>query len=136
METISGYFASLRSSVLLRDEWRLPRSHNPPAYNGLCSLLNHTKSRVKYRYTILFWQLETTTTMTLFLVSIDNLISPIICILSGSLQQKFGPRTILILNCLPYLLSWIGAVLSGLFTNIWFLYISRLIFHHIMVLQN
>ena len=60
-----------------------------------------------------------------FLVSIDNLISPFICILSGSLQQKFGPRTILILNCFPYLLAWIGAALSGFFTNIWLLYISR-----------
>ena len=60
-----------------------------------------------------------------FPVSIDNIISPIICILSGSLQQKFGPRTILLLNCLPYLLAWIGAALSGVYKNVWFLYISR-----------
>ena len=60
-----------------------------------------------------------------FPVSIDNVISPIICILSGSLQEKFGPRTILRLNCLPYLLAWIGAALSGAYKNVWFLYISR-----------
>ena len=72
METISGHFASLRSAVLLRDEWRLPRSHNPSAHHGLCSLLHHTKSRVKYWYRFFFENsFETTTTLT-FLSSVDR----------------------------------------------------------------
>ena len=60
-----------------------------------------------------------------FLVSIDNLISPIICIISGSLQQRFGPRTILMINCLPIIFSWSLPVLAGVYKSIWLLYISR-----------
>ena len=48
----------------------------------------------------------------------DNLISPIVCIVSGSLQHIFGPKKVLMLNCFPYLFSWTLAVLAGFYKNV------------------
>lgn len=62
-----------------------------------------------------------------WIVSLENVISPFVCILSGFLQQKIGPKTTLIVTCLPYFLGWVCAVLSGLFKNLILLYLSRLL---------
>ena len=49
LETIFGYFASLCSPVLLRNERRLPINYNSRTHYGLRPFFNHTKSRVKHR---------------------------------------------------------------------------------------
>ena len=58
----------------------------------------------------------------------DNIVTPLSCILSGHLQQRFGPRKILMLTCFAYVLAWICAFLSGYFEWIVLLYISRYTF--------
>ena len=63
----------------------------------------------------------------IILVSLDNVVSPIVCIFSGFLQQKFGPRTILMVTCIPYFLSWLAAVMAGQFYSIELLYLSRFV---------
>ena len=52
--------------------------------------------------------------------------TPLVCLLSGFLQQKFGPRLVLMLTCLPYLLGWALAALTWHYHSVWLLYISRL----------
>ena len=59
-----------------------------------------------------------------WIVSIDNLATPVICILSGFLQQKYGPLRILMFACLPYSLSWLIVFLA---TSVYHLYLSRLL---------
>ena len=58
----------------------------------------------------------------------DNIVTPLSCILSGHLQQRFGPRKILMLTCFAYILAWICSFLSGYFEWIVLLYISRYTF--------
>lgn len=48
-----------------------------------------------------------------WIVSIDNLVTPFICILSGFLQQKCGPLRILMFACFPYILAWIIVFLAN-----------------------
>ena len=62
-----------------------------------------------------------------WIVAIDSVVSPVTSILSGYLQQDFGPRQILILTCVPYLAGWVSAALAGQFNNLYLLYVSRLV---------
>lgn len=59
-----------------------------------------------------------------FLVSLDNVATPLICLCSGILQQRYGPKYILVSACVPYLLGWI---MVGLASNVEYLYISRVL---------
>ena len=58
-------------------------------------------------------------------VAMDNIVSPLACLSSGYLQHKFGPRKILLLTCVPYALSLIGATLAGHLRSVTLLYLSR-----------
>ena len=58
----------------------------------------------------------------LIAVSLDNILTPLICIVSGFLQQKFGPLRLLTFSCLPYTLGWVAASLATSHTT---LYLSR-----------
>jgi len=58
-----------------------------------------------------------------WIVSLDNLLAPFICITSGFLQQKFGPLRLLMFSCIPYTVGWIVAALAG---NAYHLYVSRI----------
>lgn len=44
-----------------------------------------------------------------WIVSLDNVLTPLVCITSGLLQQKFGPLRVLMFSCLPYTLGWVVA---------------------------
>ena len=78
-------------------------------------------------------------------MSIDNLATPFVCILSGFLQQRFGPRNVsinlyiknatkdvgtlflsqvLLFACLPYLFGWVFAAYA---LSVHALYLSRLL---------
>jgi len=59
-----------------------------------------------------------------WIVSLDNILTPLICIVSGFLQQKFGPLRLLMFSCLPYILGWVTASLA---TSHNMLYISRIL---------
>ena len=63
----------------------------------------------------------------LLLVSVDNLMTPLVCLLSGLLQSQVGPRTCLLITCLPYLAGWVTAALAGEYHSLPLLYISRLL---------
>ena len=58
------------------------------------------------------------------IVSLDNTATPIVCILSGFLQQRYGPLRVLEFACLPYTFGWLVAALS---TSAAHLYISRIL---------
>ena len=58
-------------------------------------------------------------------MSIDNVVSPLSCIISGYLQQKIGPKHVLVLTCLPYLLGWLAAVSAQYIHTVYLLYLSR-----------
>ena len=60
-----------------------------------------------------------------WIVAMDSIISPLTSILSGHLQTSVGPRSVLLLTCLPYCLSWVCAGLSGLYNELSLLYLSR-----------
>ena len=60
-----------------------------------------------------------------WIVAMDSIISPLTSILSGHLQTCVGPRSVLLLTCLPYCLSWVCAGLSGLYNELSLLYLSR-----------
>ena len=60
-----------------------------------------------------------------WIVAMDSIISPLTSILSGHLQTCVGPRSVLMLTCLPYCLSWVCAGLSGLYNELSLLYLSR-----------
>jgi len=62
-----------------------------------------------------------------WIVSLDNIATPVVCILSGFLQFKFGPKRILMLTCFPYALSWVGVVLAAYIKNVYLLYASSLL---------
>ena len=55
-------------------------------------------------------------------VSLDNILTPVICIMSGFLQQKFGPLRVLQFACLPYTAAWVAAALADSHQT---LYLSR-----------
>ncbi|TRY81048.1 hypothetical protein TCAL_10367 [Tigriopus californicus] len=59
-----------------------------------------------------------------WIVSLDNVATPLICLCSGILQQRYGPKYILVSACVPYLLGWIMVVMA---TNVECLYISRVL---------
>lgn len=58
-----------------------------------------------------------------WIVSMDNLVTPIVCVLSGFLQQKFGPAKVLMVTCIPYCCGWISTACA---TSVTLLYASRL----------
>jgi len=58
-----------------------------------------------------------------WIVSLDNLFTPLICILSGPVQQKWGSRTMLILCCIPYFVSWF---LTAMANSYYVLYLARI----------
>ena len=60
-----------------------------------------------------------------WIVAMDSLVSPLVCLCSGFLQTRFGPRQILRLTCLPYLLAWLCSGLAGLYKSLELLYLSR-----------
>ena len=60
----------------------------------------------------------------LLIVSLDNTVTPIVCVLSGFLQQRYGPLRVLQFACFPYIFGWLVAVLS---TSAYHLYISRIL---------
>ena len=47
-----------------------------------------------------------------------------VCIVSGFLQKKFGPKKILMVACFPYFLAWLCV---GFATSLPWIYISRLL---------
>jgi len=59
-----------------------------------------------------------------WIVSLDNILTPIICIMSGLLQQKYGPLRVLQFSCLPYIAAWISAALAS---SHYTLYFSRIL---------
>ncbi|XP_023343548.1 facilitated trehalose transporter Tret1 [Eurytemora carolleeae] len=59
-----------------------------------------------------------------WIVSLDNILTPIICVLSGPIQQRWGPRSCLVLCCFPYFISWLLAALAA---NHYILYASRVL---------
>jgi len=59
-----------------------------------------------------------------WIVSLDNILTPLICITSGLLQHKFGPLRVLMFSCLPYTLAWIATAVA---TGAWELYLSRVL---------
>ena len=73
-------------------------------------------------------EFEITTSQESWIVSMENVVTPVICILSGYLQQKFGPKNILLISCLPYCLAWIlAAVAPQVSAHVGALYASRLL---------
>ena len=60
-----------------------------------------------------------------WIVSVDNLMTPLVCLLSGLLQSQAGPRACLRLTCLPYLTAWILTALAGHYHHVWIIYIAR-----------
>ena len=63
--------------------------------------------------------------MIVFPVSLDNLATPFVCILSGFLQQWFGPKPILMFACFPYMCGWGAAAIAGHLQSVALLYSSR-----------
>jgi len=59
-----------------------------------------------------------------WIVSLDNLLTPVICLFSGPMQQTWGPRTSLMICCLPYFISWL---LTSLATDHYLLYAARVL---------
>jgi len=59
-----------------------------------------------------------------WIVSLDNLLSPLICISSGFLQQKVGPLRMLMFCCIPYSAGWMVAAMAR---DAYHLYISRIL---------
>ena len=57
------------------------------------------------------------------LVSLDNVATPVVCLLAGCLQQRLGPRSLVFLACFPYFCAWVCAALA---TSASALYLSRL----------
>jgi len=47
-----------------------------------------------------------------WIVSLDNVLTPLVCITSGLLQQKLGPLRVLMFSCLPYTLGWVVAAMA------------------------
>jgi len=47
-----------------------------------------------------------------WIVSLDNVLTPLVCITSGLLQQKFGPLRVLMFSCLPYTLGWVVTAMA------------------------
>ena len=60
----------------------------------------------------------------MIIVCLDNTVTPIVCILSGYLQHRFGPLRVLQFACLPYAGGWIVAAFG---TSVYHLYASRLL---------
>ena len=54
----------------------------------------------------------------------DNAMTIWVCIVSGFLQKKFGPKKILVVACFPYFLAWLAV---GFATSLPWIYISRLL---------
>ena len=54
----------------------------------------------------------------------DNAMTIWVCIVSGFLQKKFGPKKILVVACFPYFLAWLCV---GFATSLPWIYISRLL---------
>lgn len=46
------------------------------------------------------------------MVSLDYMLTPLVCLCSGVLQQCLGPLTVLRLSCLPYTLARLLAALA------------------------
>ena len=53
-------------------------------------------------------------------VSLDNVATPMVCIASGFLQQKYGPLRVLKFACLPYIAGWIVAAVSSSAPHLYF----------------
>ena len=60
-----------------------------------------------------------------WIVAIDSVVSPVTSVMSGYLQQYFGPRQILVMTCLPYLAGWVSAALAGQYNSLYLLDVSR-----------
>jgi hypothetical protein len=58
------------------------------------------------------------------LALLDNLLAPLICIISGFLQQQFGPLRILMVSCVPYTAGWIAAAMATHAHHIYIIYIK------------
>jgi len=67
-------------------------------------------------------ELQITSDQESWIVSLDNLLSPLVCICSGFLQHKFGPLRILTFSCFPYIFGWLTAALAYKVEHI---YLSR-----------
>ena len=67
-----------------------------------------------------------------WIVSLDNLATPLVCVASGCLQQLVGPKTVLLASCFPYVLAWITCAQA---TGVHQLYLSRVLvgFSHALV---
>eukprot|EP00095_Tigriopus_kingsejongensis_P009111 maker-scaffold150_size309978-snap-gene-2.13 protein:Tk09111 transcript:maker-scaffold150_size309978-snap-gene-2.13-mRNA-1 annotation:"sugar transporter 12" len=59
-----------------------------------------------------------------WIVSLDNVATPIVCLFSGILQQKFGPKLMLLSACLPYVSGWLLVIFAGRVED---LYLSRIL---------
>jgi len=59
-----------------------------------------------------------------WIVSLDNSATPVVCILSGFLQQYFGPLRVLVFACFPYAGGWLIAALAN---SPYHLYLSRIL---------
>ena len=57
-------------------------------------------------------------------VSLDNTATPLVCIVSGFLQHRYGPLRVLMFACLPYTAGWIVAAFA---TSAEHLYFSRIL---------
>ena len=58
-------------------------------------------------------------------MSLDNCVTPVVCLVSGYLQHRLGPRLTLVLTCLPYLTAWLLTALAGHYHHVWIIYLAR-----------
>ena len=67
-----------------------------------------------------------------WIVSLDNLAAPLVCVASGCLQQVVGPKAVLLVSCFPYFFAWIACSQAA---QVYQLYLSRVLvgFSHALV---
>lgn len=60
-------------------------------------------------------------------VSVENVSTPIICVMAGFLQQKFGPLRVLMFCCVPYCFGWF---ITAMADSVQHLYLARSLIHY------
>ena len=117
-----GNPASVHLTTMLWHEQWVPGHHNTSTDYGLRPVFYHKRSGV------LDWSdfiILTENSRNSISVSLDNIATPVICILSGFLQHRFGPKRILMLACFPYICGWATAAVAARLKSVILLYVSR-----------
>ena len=108
------------AALLWYEQW-LPSYPHCSASRALLRVWDYSRSGV-LGWSVLLVSFTFLYYSPLFAVSLDNLVAPLICIISGFLQQQFGPLRILMISCVPYTAGWVSAAMA---TSAHHLYISR-----------